>query len=250
MAVAMSDFDPFLGSALGAALLASERRAVECQLPSLAGYSLLQLSVQRASPLAASARVGQYISMGFAPTLECEHSDNLWADYQAFPIASDCIDIVLLHHVLEFSMQPQQLLREADRTLTAGGHMLVVGFNPLSAWSLYRRMNSRKLRLAAQHRPMRMPRLCDWLSVLNYDVVHQRSYFHRLPVNSAGLLQKFEGAERLADQLHSPFGLFYLVVARKRTVPVNVIRNPWPRRLRRPSTARQVQARGELHRCA
>ena len=94
---------------------------------------------------------------------------------------------------------------------------------------------------------MRMPRLCDWLSVLNYDVIHQRSYFHRPPMNSAGLLRRLEGVEPLADRLHSPFGLFYLIVARKRTVPVNVVRNPWPRRLRRPSPVRQVQARSKLH---
>ena len=41
MAVAMSDFDPFLSSELGVELLGSEREAVEAQLPPLAGYNLL-----------------------------------------------------------------------------------------------------------------------------------------------------------------------------------------------------------------
>ena len=136
MSVSMTEFARFLATDLGQALLTYEEQVIDRHLPGLVGYNLLQLSVQKAKQLSSAARVGQYIKLGFAPTLDSEEQDSIWADYQTFPIATDCIDIALLHHVLEFSSEPHQLLREADRTLTAGGHMLIIGFNPVSSWPL------------------------------------------------------------------------------------------------------------------
>lgn len=229
MSVSMSDFSRFLGTELGQCLLTSEIAAVDNYLPGLVGYNLLQLSVQKAKALSDAARVGQYIQLGFAPNLHNEFRDDIWADYQSFPIATDCIDIALLHHVLEFSADPHQLLRETDRTLTAGGHMLVLGFNPLSSWSLYQRYAKWGKGLPMPQQAIRCGRLTDWLSVLNYDVLHQQSYFYRPPINSAALLKRLDIFEKVGQRCRLPFGIFYLVVAKKRSFPVNLIRQNWSR---------------------
>ncbi len=229
MSVAMSDFTRFLSTHLGRAVLAREKSVIDSQLPSLSGYNLLQLSVQKANSLSDSASVGHYIKMGFAPNVDPQYSDNLWADYEEFPIASDCIDIILLHHVLEFAQDPHQLLREANRTLTAGGHMVVLGFNPVSSWAIYRHCaKSGK----GAYQAIRQSRLMDWMSVLNYDVLQQKSYFYRPPVNNEAVLKRLAMMDRLGERLHLPFGMFYVIVARKRAFPVNRIRPYWPRRVK------------------
>ena len=243
MSVAMSDFAGFLTTDLGEALIASEVAAVDRHLPGLVGYNMLQLSVQKARQFTSAARVGQYIKLGFAPSLDSDSHDNVWADYQTFPIATDCIDIALLHHVLEFSKEPHQLLREADRTLTAGGHMLLLGFNPLSAWPIYQQYARLGNGPAMGHKPIRQGRLIDWLSVLNYDVIHQQSYFYRPPINKAGVLSHLQLLERVGERCHLPFGLFYLVIASKRSFPVNFVRQYWPRRIK---TARGMTPHSKL----
>ena len=246
MSVAMCDFSRFLATEFGESLLASETAALDDYLPGLVGYNLLQLSVQKAKALSSAARVGQYIQLGFAPNLDDDCGDNIWADYQSFPIANDCIDIALLHHVLDFSADPHQLLREADRTLTAGGHMVVLGFNPLSSWPLYQRYAKWGKGLPMPSQAIRRGRLTDWLSVLNYDVVHQQCYFYRPPINSLSILNRLELLEKVGQHCRLPFGIFYLVVAKKRTFPVNFIRNYWPRAMK-PARLTRSHSHNHVH---
>jgi SAM-dependent methyltransferase len=48
------------------------------------------------------------------------------------PIETNSIDLVLMPHVLEFSVNPHQILREVQRVLMPEGHVIVSGFNPHS----------------------------------------------------------------------------------------------------------------------
>lgn len=232
MAVAMSEFNGFLLSDLGKEVLALEQNILDQQLPQLAACRLLQLSVQKAKPLVQAAAVGQYVTMGYAPGVD-EGSDHCWADYQSFPVASDCIDIVMLHHVLEFADEPQQLLREADRTLTAGGHILIMGFNPLSSWSIYRYYHRLSQGKPLGRQALRLGRLCDWLSVLNYDVLNSQHYFCRPAINHASVIKSFAMVDKLAQKLAFPHGLFYFILARKRSYPIDPIGPVWRQRVRR-----------------
>ncbi|MBT8148502.1 MAG: class I SAM-dependent methyltransferase, partial [Gammaproteobacteria bacterium] len=215
MSVVMSAFEACLESELGQAILAAEREQIARILPQLVGYNCLQLSVQRAATLCDGSRFGHLIKMGYAPSTDSQQQDGVWADYEALPVASDCVDVALLHHVLEFAAQPHQLLREATRTLTAGGHLLIAGFNPFSAWPLWQRYfqwrhlpqgaaaalapGKRAMRVmhkepAAQRgaklAPIRQGRLAEWLSVLNFDVLQQTKFFLRPPLNSTRWLDK------------------------------------------------------------
>lgn len=238
MSVAMNDFSRFLATNIGQALLASETSVIDRYLPALVGCNLLQLSVQKAKRLSQLARVGQYIQLGFSPSINAESRDSICADYQSFPIATDCIDIALLHHTLEFSADPHQVLRETDRTLTAGGHLLVVGFNPISAWSLYQRYAQWGKGLPMMtHTAIRQNRLTDWLSVLNYDVIHQQSYFYRPPINNESILKRLQGLEYFGERCRLPLGLFYVVIAKKRSFPVNFVRQYWMGRIKTPRTS-------------
>lgn len=237
IAVAMSQFSRFLGTDLGSEILRAEKQVLSHFLPSLAGYSLLQLSLQRGMSLCDDVPVGQYIKMGYAPDVLPEQSDDLWADYQLFPIANDCLDIVILHHVLEFSSDPHQLLREASRTLTDGGHMIVIGFNPLSSWPLYRRYWQWREGMPNCQKTVRSGRLAEWFSLLNYDVILRQSYFYRPPLNRKRIIERFAFLDRIGERFGLPAGMFYLLIARKRALPVNPIRQLWVPGMAQPNTA-------------
>ncbi|MGB5326553.1 MAG: methyltransferase domain-containing protein [Pseudomonadales bacterium] len=241
----MSSFTTFLESELGQALLDLEREAMAAQLSQLVGYNCLQLSVQRGASMCPDGRFGQLIKMGYAPSADAGLRDSVWANYEELPVASDCVDVAVLHHVLEFAEQPHQLLREATRTLTAGGHLLVAGFNPLSLWPVYHRFY--RWRNAAppapqrkehRQRSIRQGRLADWLSLLNYEVLDQQCLFYRPPINSVAWLRRLRFCERWGGYSHLPVGLVYLTLARKRSVAATPVMSGWRRSLSATPAAR------------
>ena len=231
MPEAMRQFNVFLQTDLGVALMAEQQTVLNRYLPSLAGYNLLQLSVQQGCRLVPDVSVGQYLQLGFAPFMRPVSKDTVMADYQHLPLAKDCIDTIILHHVLDFSSDPQQLLREADRTLQDGGHLAIIGFNPLSSWSLYRRYGRWLKPALPEHRPIRSARLADWLSVLNYQVLHQSSFFHRPTINHRGSLEVMKFFEPVGRVCRLPFGHLYFILARKRVLPVNPLYSSWVQRV-------------------
>lgn len=231
MPEAMRQFNVFLQTDLGVALMAEQQTVLNHYLPSLAGYNLLQLSVQQGRQLVPDVSVGQYLQLGFAPLDSSVPKDTVMADYQHLPLAKDCIDTIILHHVLDFSTDPQQLLREADRTLQDGGHLAIIGFNPLSSWSLYRRYGRWLKPALPEHRPIRSARLADWLSVLNYQVLHQSCFFHRPTINHRGSLEAMKFFEPVGRVCRLPFGQLYFILAKKRVVPVNPLHSSWLERV-------------------
>src|SRR5690606_27896575 len=62
--------------------------------------------------------------------------DCLPVDETSWAFAPHSLDVVLLHHGLDFCLSPRSLLREASQAVRAGGHLLVFGFNPWSCWGL------------------------------------------------------------------------------------------------------------------
>lgn len=238
MSVVMSSYSSFLESSVGEALLEVERAALAAHLEKLVGYNCLQLSVQRGAELCNEERFGQLVKMGYAPSADTSRRDSVWADYEELPVASDCVDVAVLHHVLEFAEQPHQLLREATRTLTAGGHLLIAGFNPYGLWPMYRRYYrwrsghaveaGRRGRRAGS---IQRGRLADWLSLLNYELLDEKYLFFRPPINSETWLRRLEFCDRWGRYSRLPFGLAYVTLARKRTIAATPVSLGWRRRL-------------------
>ena len=56
--------------------------------------------------------------------------------YDELPFASQSIDLVALPHVLEFTDDPHEVLREVARVLMPEGRLIITGFNPLSLWGM------------------------------------------------------------------------------------------------------------------
>lgn len=54
------------------------------------------------------------------------------------PLASDSVDVLVLHHTLDVTRHPQQVLRESVRVLRPGGTLLLVGFDPIGRWRYWR----------------------------------------------------------------------------------------------------------------
>ncbi|MDP2608755.1 class I SAM-dependent methyltransferase [Oceanobacter sp. 1_MG-2023] len=144
----------------------------------------------------------------------------------AWPLADESVDVVVLQHGLDLSARPHQMMREAARVLVPSGYVVVVGFSPMSVFGLLRRGFTLSSRLPWVVNCVSAPRLSDWLTLLDFRVESVTPVAHLWPLR---LLS--EGASRRFDRVlagHSwvPANA-YIMVARKTVAGVTPIQ---PRR--------------------
>jgi hypothetical protein len=142
-------------------------------------------------------------------------------------VQRDSVDAVLLPHTLEFEADPQAVVREADRTLTGEGQLIVLGFRPLSLWGM-RAAASRNGFPPGTHRLLPEARVRDWLGLLGYEVVLSRRYLFSRPWQRGSAQSRRMLRRGLLNPL--PAGA-WLLKARKHVYTMTLVR---PRLRERP----------------
>ena len=132
------------------------------------------------------------------------------------PFGTETIDTVVVFHSLEVAGEPHQVLREIHRVLVPNGNVIIVGFNPESffglGWLMARFISPRKWRDLQLER---IPKLMDWLSLLNFQVDKPK---HKLILRPIGKGALFRWMARLDDWLidhRVPMGGAFVVHAKK-----------------------------------
>jgi SAM-dependent methyltransferase len=155
---------------------------------------------------------------------------DLAADAASLPFAAGTMDVVILVHQLEFHPHPHQVLREAVQVLAPEGHMIVLGFNPISLWGLRRLLAGRGgSRPPWSGRYLTALRIEDWLTLLGLEVRRRDGLMMRPPVNRPRLLRRLEGLERHSERYGRWLGGVRLTVARRRVaglVPPALVLKP------------------------
>lgn len=211
-------------TALGQRLLEVEHNCLSEVLTRRFGYHLLQLG-KAAIPLHHCSPVGHK----FLLTEQCLH-DGLNADGvalpEALPLASETMDVVVLHHVLDYSHYQHEVLREVSRVLIAGGQLVILGFNPYSCWGL-RALLSWQKQAPWQANMLSPVRLTDWLKLLGFQVEQIRFGMYSLPFNSRRCIRYHAPLDRLVSRLNWPTGGIYMISARKQLAPLTPIQRRW-----------------------
>ncbi len=214
----------WFNTSLGQRIMGTEQALHDELLEDSFGYHLIQISAQD-SPLFEKSPILSKVCLGEDGLL----APQLIASPLQMPIASDQVDLVLLHHLLEFSDRPQALLAESARMVMPMGTLIITAFNPLSLWGLRKRLSGATARPPFRGHFWSAYRLMDWLNLLNFKV--DRVLFadfglpwsvRRLPPPSFGL--------GLGRRYNLPTGGVYMLVARKVVGPLTPIRSPSTRR--------------------
>ncbi len=165
----------------------------------------------------------------------------LVTDTDELPLQDHSVDGVLLCHALEYYHDPHHVLRDIHRALLPGGYVMISGFNPLSLVGLARTLplkNPQSIRAGRFFTPARVK---DWLSLLGFEIVADSGFmfssFHR-----ERQVFKFPRVQLFAEQYLSPFASAYIIVAKKRVVPLTPIRPKW--RHARPQFGPAVKGAG------
>jgi SAM-dependent methyltransferase len=206
----------WLRSQRGQRLLGAEQTELAHVLPELFGRHILQIgNWGNGLDLLKSADMPHRAVLG---TLGEFDSQSLVQPEQ-LPIQSKSVDAIVLPHTLEFSSQPHHVLREVNRALTDRGRLLILGFNPHSLWGWRERLGPRYSAFPAGARFFGVGRLGDWLELLDFEVEQVR----RFGIGFPWAAPRSAGEPFSLRNLINPFMESYLIVAKKRVLPMSLI---------------------------
>jgi len=157
------------------------------------------------------------------------------------PFESNSIDLLLLPHVLEFSENPHQILREVERVLMPEGQFIICGFNPRSLWGLSRILLRRSGESPWSGRFIALPRLKDWLALLGFEMVAGRLGCYVPPFKQEKWLSRFRFLEAAGDRWWAIAGGVYFLQAVKRVQGLRLIRPNWNEALKPKKTLAPVR---------
>ena len=209
-------------STTGRLLLQQEREWNGDALRPLYGMHLMQLGMAKENFAEQAVEVHHRFVMDIGA-----HESHSWAvlegDDRSLPIATESLSAVVLPHVLEFSDDPHQVLREVTRVVAEDGVVVINGFSPWSLLHLRRRLGDRR------YLPRR--KVVEWLSLLGYELISERT----LPwVGWSWRGLRFNTG-------------CYQLVAKRRVIPVNPIHSRWRQR---PAMAGNVMNRERYETCS
>ena len=208
-------------SPLGEELLQTESAILEQLLGGLFGYHLLQISVLQQELFEASP-IQHKVTLGLT---EQDRSPFL-AQPTKLPLENDGIDVVLVHHMLDFVDSPQEALRELSRVVRPSGHLVIVGFNPFSLCGLWK-LIARWRKLPPWNGLFIQPtRLMDWMNLLDFKIDRAQYCTYGLPL-VRGDVGKPDFSKGLSRNTNFPVGAVYVIVARKQVGGMTPIRPVW-----------------------
>lgn len=209
----------WLQTPLGRYLLAQEQALFDGTVADLFGFNALQLGMPEVD-LLRNCRVPFRFKAArqAAATLQC--------DSVQLPFAASSIDVLLLPHILEFSSNPHDTLREAERILLPEGHLVLSGFNPLSLWGA-RRLLDKEGEYPWHGKFISLLRIKDWLALLGFEVVAGRMGCYAPPMSNESWLNRCRFMDGAGDRWWPMLGGVYFLVAKKRVTGMRLIRPQW-----------------------
>jgi SAM-dependent methyltransferase len=218
--LARSTLTRWLETPSGAHVLEWERAQFDSAVEDVFGFNAVQVGLPAIDFLRAN-RMPLRCTVGLEPGCAVR------ADPRMLPLASQSVDLVVLPHVLEFSPDPHQILREAERVLMPEGQIVVAGFNPLSLWGLKRRLSRRRTDHPWCGDFIGLLRLRDWLKLLGFELNGGRFGCYAPPFAQAKWLQRFAFMEKAGERWWPICGGVYVVRAIKRVQGMRLVTPGW-----------------------
>ncbi len=226
----MSSFPDWNRTGLGRSLFEAEQIVLSKFLPALKGDIAVQYGYAGTSSLLETSSIEQKILLlasenPASDNFQFEPFDDLQVLYidagSTLPFQSSSVDLCLLPHMLDFSVNPHQLLRESKDILVSGGHLVILGFNPYSLWGI-RKFFSRVNAPWNSH-SYSLYKVRDWLSLLDFHVSGGMMLYYSPPIRKQQLREQFAFMEYAGDRWWPMLGGVYLLIARKRESGMTVI---------------------------
>ena len=240
--------DLWFDTELGAELLAQEQCILDRLLPSLFGYYLVQTGIGRPQDLARSSTIHRKVYCSGVQPGEPGHTEGnpdtpdlqpeqpgatssdasyyrrVCSSLEDLALATESVDVAVLHHSLDFDSAPHRALREIARAVIPGGHIVIVGFNPWSLWGLCRFFLMQNAGMPWSGNFISPYRLSDWIKLLDFQVEGYESTGFGLPTANRRSRRLFNWVSYLGQRIWRQRGGVYVLVAVKQVSTLTPIK--------------------------
>jgi|JI7StandDraft_1071085.scaffolds.fasta_scaffold00336_11 SAM-dependent methyltransferase len=213
--------------------------------PQIFGYHLLKVGALSCQIDTSACSIKHQIHLADQAPLA-----SVIADPDDLPFIEHAVDAVLLTHTLEYTQDPHHVIREAHRVLMPDGYLLLSGFNPISVCGLLKLWPGLQQSLPWTGRFFSIARVKDWLALLGFEILSEQRFFCRtmLPIpkdanEPAATAQPTSALQHWVEQNLRFLGASYIIVARKRTLPLTPIKPRWQRQPQFNRAVKGVSAR-------
>jgi SAM-dependent methyltransferase len=229
------DLGSWLEQPAGSYIRAWEQALLDQLTADIFGFHALQIGLPQIDALAANRMPHKWLSNDIAPVRLNQGNRHSLApivlvhDFAELPFDSQSIDLVVLPHVLEFTAEPHQVLREVERILIPEGRVIISGFNRASLWGARQqagRMTGRYF-LPQEGEFISAARMKDWLKLLNMEVNQADFGCYVPPFETEKWLNRFAFTEKIGARWWPYFGAVYMVQAIKRVKGMHLIGPTW-----------------------
>ncbi len=207
-------------SPLGQHLLFREFRYFDHAVSDVFGFNAVQVGLQQINFLR-NSRIPLQINCAMEPDA------GVRANPMFLPFESQSLDLLVLPHVLEFSANPHQVLREAERVLRPEARLVMAGFNPRSLWGLMSNFKGNESAYPWNGNFLNISRVKDWMALLGLEVAAGSMCCYRPPINRENWLRRMRFMEPAGDRWWAMGGGVYFLQAVKRVQGMNVILPQW-----------------------
>ncbi|MGJ8694407.1 MAG: class I SAM-dependent methyltransferase [Thalassotalea sp.] len=189
--------------------------------PKFFGYHLLKVGDLSTQISSEACPIKHQVDVCFQP------SKGVIADIDDLPFIEHSVDVCLLSHALEFTLDPHHVIREANRVLIPNGYMVLTGYNPFSAVGLNKLLPYRRKSFPWNERFFSPNRIKDWLHLMGYEILADERILYRSlngQLNNGVIAKQWQ---RFASNYLTSLGSVYIIIAKKRRFPLTPIKPKW-----------------------
>jgi len=237
------DLEHWLASPVGQYVMAWEAARFDHMVADVFGYHAVQVGMTQLDFLRDN-RIPARILCAATGHGDARHGDVLGMP-EALPFESGSVDLILLPHVLEFSENPHQVLREVERVLVPEGQVIISGFNPVSLWGARRLFKRRRTHFPWRGQYLSVRRLKDWLKLLSFEARAGSFGVYAPPLGQEKWIERFRFMDRAGDRWWPVCGGVYMVQGIKRVQGMRLIQPKWRTGKARVKALAPVAQRGQ-----
>lgn len=217
-----------------------EQKQLDELVADIFGYHALQLGMPELQGLRTNRMPHQWLAL--SEDVSAEPSDpvnpcHFAAHSIALPFKADSLDLLVMPHSLELSLDAHASLREAERVLMHEGHLVITGLNPASLWGwrhqraqFYRRWGYEGLSSPPCDELIGYWRLRDWLKLLGFEVKLAQFGCWRPALDKPQWFQRWAWLDKLGANWWPILGGAYVIVAVKKVHGGRILGATWKRR--------------------
>ena len=234
--------EAWLETATGRQLHKLERNCIDKLVEDFQGYYALQIG-NLSKDMLVSSPINTKIRAGRSKLCDVQ------VDYPSLPFASAELDLVVISHALEFSTEPEAIVRESFRCLRPEGQIIIIGFSPAGLYGLrYALDTSGDYPWHGEF--IMASRVRDWLKVLGF-TMRSGYCLGFAPPWLRGEWPWMRGVLENAGRRWWPLlGGVYVMQAVKRVPAMKLVQVPWKRKSKERAMPVSVaeKSSGTIHR--